>query len=46
MTKNQRTPCQPQHNVWQPELVSGSNEILKQVRNDKNRRVQHDKLHC
>jgi hypothetical protein len=30
-------------NVCQPELVSGSPEMLKQVQHDKNKQVQHDK---
>ena len=35
--------CQPEHTPCQPELVSGSPEMLKQVQHDKNKQVQHEK---
>jgi hypothetical protein len=35
-------PTQPEHTACQPELVSGSNEMLKQVQHDTNEGVQHD----
>ena len=35
------TTSQPEHTACQPELVSGSNEIPKQVRNDNTIGVQH-----
>ncbi len=34
---------QPEQNACQPELVSGSPEMLKQVQHDKNKQVQHDR---
>ncbi|RAR72928.1 hypothetical protein CLV55_104189 [Flavobacterium aciduliphilum] len=36
-------PTQPEHTACQPELVSGSNEILKQVQHDTTKGVQHNK---